>query len=110
MKRFIAILVCLLLLTMSISCSSNGDQSKAETARKLSDIELYASTLDIPMPPVDDNANNAPTIDKQDRVVFVSKSGGKIHKSATCSGMKYYKTMTESEARKAGYSYCQNCY
>lgn len=42
--------------------------------------------------------------------VYVSKSGGKIHKSPTCSGMLYYYTMTYKEAVNKGYSKCSKCY
>ena len=42
--------------------------------------------------------------------VYVSKSGGKIHKSPTCSGMMYYYTMTYKEAINKGYSKCSKCY
>jgi hypothetical protein len=44
-----------------------------------------------------------------ENTVYVSKSGGKIHYNENCSNMKYYTSMSESEAIRRGYSYCQNC-
>lgn len=45
-----------------------------------------------------------------DMTVYVSKNGGKIHRSSSCSGMKYYNTMTYGEACERGYSHCQKCF
>ena len=42
--------------------------------------------------------------------VYVSRSGGKIHRIPDCSGMKYYREMTLGEADARGYSYCSNCW
>lgn len=44
------------------------------------------------------------------RTVYVSKSGGKIHLRSNCSGMKYYYTMTYSEACEHGYDHCKKCF
>ena len=41
--------------------------------------------------------------------VYVSRAG-KIHLSSTCSGMKYYTTMTLGKAESAGYDHCQKCF
>lgn len=45
-----------------------------------------------------------------DRTVYVSQSGGKIHRYNDCSGMKYYDVMTYSEAIEKGFDLCQKCY
>lgn len=45
-----------------------------------------------------------------DRTVYVSQSGGKIHRYNDCSGMKYYDVMTYSEAIDKGFDLCQKCY
>lgn len=42
--------------------------------------------------------------------VYVSISGGKIHRNSGCSGMQYYNTMTYGEACEAGYSHCSKCF
>ncbi len=42
-------------------------------------------------------------------IVYVSNYG-KIHRYASCSGMKYYTEMTYSAALAAGYSRCSNCF
>ena len=47
---------------------------------------------------------------KNERTVYVSKSGNKIHRIKNCSGMKYYREMTYSDAVNAGYDICNNCY
>lgn len=52
----------------------------------------------------DDNTDNITN------AVYVSKSGHKIHKSPTCSGMKYYIVMDYDEAIDRGYSKCSKCY
>lgn len=45
-----------------------------------------------------------------DRTVYVSQSGGKIHRYNDCSGMKYYDVMTYSEAIDKGFELCQKCF
>ena len=45
-----------------------------------------------------------------DRTVYVSQSGGKIHRYNDCSGMKYYDTMTYGEAIDDGYTVCEKCF
>jgi len=42
--------------------------------------------------------------------VYVSRSGGKIHTSSGCSGMRYYTEMTYAEAVAAGYDHCSKCF
>ena len=41
--------------------------------------------------------------------VYVSKNG-KIHRYSDCSGMKYYTTMSYSQAIAQGYDLCKKCY
>lgn len=45
-----------------------------------------------------------------DKTVYVSRSGGKIHRYNDCSGMKYYDTMTYGEAIDDGYTVCEKCF
>lgn len=46
----------------------------------------------------------------EDRTVYVSTNGRKIHLRRNCSGMKYYSEMTYEEACERGYSHCSNCF
>lgn len=55
-------------------------------------------------------ATPAPTQPAQSYTVYVSKSGKKIHRSSTCSGMRNYWTMTYDEAVAQGYDHCNTCY
>ena len=41
--------------------------------------------------------------------VYISNSG-KIHINKSCSGMRYYTTMTYGEAVAAGYEHCRKCF
>ena len=45
-----------------------------------------------------------------DMTVYVSISGGKIHRRSNCSGMKNYNTMTYGEACEKGYVHCKKCF
>lgn len=45
-----------------------------------------------------------------DSVVYVSKSGHKIHLKSNCSGMRSYYTMAYAEALSAGYAHCSKCF
>ena len=64
-------------------------------------LEAYRESLD---------AYNKSTTEAQERIVYVSKSGHKIHKNANCSGMKHSTSMTYKQAIDAGYFKCMNCY
>lgn len=44
------------------------------------------------------------------RIVYISKSGHKIHLYSDCSGMKDYSDMTYEAACKAGYEHCSRCF
>lgn len=44
------------------------------------------------------------------RIVYVSKNSHTIHSVSDCSGMKNYRSMTQSEADANGYKYCPNCW
>lgn len=43
-------------------------------------------------------------------IVYVSRSGHKIHLRSNCSGMINYDTMTYAEALAAGYTHCSKCF
>lgn len=43
-------------------------------------------------------------------IVYVSKSGHKIHSNPTCSGMKRYYEMTYDDAVASGFDFCSNCF
>ena len=51
----------------------------------------------------------APATEKKVNYVFVSRQG-KIHRRSNCSGMKYYSTMSYSDAINKGYVKCKKCY
>lgn len=57
-----------------------------------------------------DSAETVPDDNTDDKTVYVSKSGGKIHRYNDCSGMKYYDVMTYSEAIDEGFDLCQKCF
>lgn len=44
------------------------------------------------------------------RIVYISKSGHKIHLYSDCSGMKNYSEMAYEAACKAGYKHCSRCF
>ncbi len=56
------------------------------------------------------NKENEAVLPNDDDIVYVSKSGGKIHRYKDCSGMKYYDEMTYADAILEGYAACEKCF
>lgn len=54
--------------------------------------------------------DSAETVPGDNRTVYVSQSGGKIHRYNDCSGMEYYDTMTYGKAIDDGYTVCEKCF
>ena len=84
-NRILSIVLCIVLSLSFSSCNNKQSTNEKETYR----IETTA---------------------KQEKTVYVSKSGKKIHNNPKCSGMKYYWEMSYNEAVYAGYDFCENCY
>jgi len=112
MKRFIALLLCLVLLMMgAVACDSAKETEATEDTFYESWKAHYEEEIDKQIDKLP--TFTLPTIPDQtediSEIVYVSKSG-KIHRISYCSGMKYYTPMTYNEAIRRGYSRCQNCY
>lgn len=86
MKRILTIILCAMLIFALASCKNN--KSNNENTHKKNDHTVS---------------------DRYERTVYVSKSGKKVHSIPNCSGMKYYYEMSYSDAKNAGYDFCDNC-
>ena len=71
-------------------------------------------SLTAPAPSVTETTSAAQTAttaasNAAERTVYVSRNGV-IHSLSNCSGMRYYREMTLSEAQNGGYRKCQRCW
>ena len=86
-SRILSIVLCIALSLCLFSCENNQSDNGAK-----------------------DSYTFETSSTKNERTVYVSKSGKKIHRNKNCSGMKYYWEMSYSDAVDAGYDFCNNCY
>ena len=86
-KRILSIVLCIVLSSCLFSCENK--QTTTDTKET-----YYSQTTSV----------------KNERTVYVSKSGKKIHRIKNCSGMKNYWEMSYNDAVYAGYDFCNNCY
>ena len=124
MRRIVCLILCICSLLVLCSCNEYEETEQKGTSdyeayiygemdeleKKLQE-EYRAQGYTVPQlkPPAYYRGSSSGNTPNQDSTVYVSKYG-KIHKSSDCSGMKYYDTMTYSEARSEGYVRCQNCF
>lgn len=114
MKKLICLALALALLIIPLtSCDFSSSTNHINYSEKYeyyqSELGKINQDLGVPSPPKVESGKSQETVKKDSYTVYVSDYG-KIHKNPNCSGMKYYKVMSYSEAVKAGYSRCQNCY
>ena len=105
MKKILSIVLSIVFCLCLSSCEN--DNSNVGTQKPIEKPQINIPSLP-PLPSFDyDFEIETPT--KQERTVYVSKSGGKIHSIPYCSGMKYYYEMSYSDAVNKGYDFCENC-
>ena len=108
MKNFFKSVVSIALCVIFIFClSSCENEDKKETDKSTDKVLGEFTYPNIDFPPFETFEIET---EKQVTIVYVSKSGKKIHRIPNCSGMKNYWTMSYDEAVDRGYSHCQNCY
>lgn len=89
-KKFLSVLFAILIVLSFTSCEDDNQSSKYDDNYDYEE-DYYEE-------------------DYYDDVVYVSKSGKKVHSISNCSGMKYYIRMTYRQAESNGYSFCKNCW
>ena len=105
MKKLLAIILCVICILTSFSCKEDDSATKATTNKK----QVTTEQTEQATPEQTKQVTTSQTT-KKERIVYVSKSGKKIHSNKKCSGMKYYKEMTYDDAVDAGYEFCTKCY
>ena len=105
MRRAIILLICFLFLC---ACArSDGDYDRGYAAGYEAGYTAALSEAKNTSTPAV-KSTNTPS-DDESMTVYVSRNFI-IHKKSTCSGMKYYSTMTLAQALSFGYTKCSKCW
>lgn len=103
MKKILCIILVIVFCLSSCEKDNKNTQEPPETT------PITVPSFDYDFDTDFDTETKNETRPTQSKTVYVSKSSKKVHSIPNCSGMKYYYTMTYSEAVKKGYAFCKNC-